>query len=248
MFKNILVGFFLFLGFYANAQTIDPIEIDRPDQTECPAIVPVGMFQMENGFNFEKVDADSTTLLLPSSLLKVGIYNNFELRLITEFTIQETLTEKTIGLKPIYFGFKIKICEEKGWLPKTSLITHILLPKFASEDLKTNYAAPKFRFTMQHTLTEKIGISYNLGTEWSGETAEKAFIYTLTSSYKINKKWGSYLEIYGFIPDNQNPDHRYDGGFTYLLNNNVIFDLSGGFGITANAPRSYISLGFSFRV
>ena len=117
MFKNILVGLILFLGFYANAQTIDPIEIDRPDQTECPAIVPVGMFQMENGFNFEKVDVDSTTLLLPSSLLKVGIYNNFELRLITEFTIQETLTEKIIGLKPIYLGFKIKICEEKGWLP-----------------------------------------------------------------------------------------------------------------------------------
>ena len=36
------------------SQTTEPIQADRPDQTETPAIVPKGMFQTETGFTFQK--------------------------------------------------------------------------------------------------------------------------------------------------------------------------------------------------
>lgn len=230
------------------SQELEPIEIDRPDQTECPSIVPKGIFQMENGFNFEKLDTNSSSYLLPTSLWKVGINDNLELRLITEFIIDNSNKEKFIGLKPIFVGLKIKICEEKGIIPKTSLIAHLLLPKVASEKFKVENSAPKFRFTMQHTLSDKISLSYNLGAEWNGETPETTLIYTLTTGFKLTEKVGAYTEIYGFAPQNDKPDHRCDGGFTYLISNNVIADISGGFGISHNAPKHYISLGFSFRI
>lgn len=245
-FKIILV--ILLFSILSFSQSKDPIEIDRPDQTECPFIVPKGMFQMENGFNFEKVDNDSNSFLIPTSLWKVGINENLELRLITEFVIESTNIEKNIGIKPVFIGLKVKICEEKGIIPKTSLIAHLLLPKLASEKFKTDFVAPKFRFTMKHTLSEMVSLSYNLGAEWDGETPNPTYIYSFTTGFKLSNKIGTYAEIYGFATQNEKPDHRCDGGFTYLISNDIIADVSGGFGLTENAPKYYISLGFSFRI
>lgn len=230
------------------AQTTDPIQADRPDQTETPAIVPKGMFQAEIGFTFQKNNADSKSNSLPSALWKYGLNENFELRLITEFVSEKNFGVKSDGFTPILIGMKVKICEEKGIIPKTSLIGHIGLPNAASSRYKNDFVAPEFRFTMQHTLSDKFSLGYNLGCEWDGMTPETTFIYTLTTGYSINKKMGCYAEIFGFAPEKDQADHSVDGGFTYLINNNFMLDLSSGVGITDNAPDYYLAVGCSFRI
>ncbi|MBF6609373.1 MAG: transporter, partial [Flavobacterium sp.] len=35
---------------------------------------------------------------------------------------------------------------------------------------------------------------------------------------------------------------------TYLLSNDFMLDVSGGFGLTDNAPDYFMALGFSFRI
>lgn len=54
--KSKIVLVFLFISASIYAQEIEPIQADRPDQTETPAIVPKGMFQVETGFTFQKND------------------------------------------------------------------------------------------------------------------------------------------------------------------------------------------------
>ena len=103
----------------------EPIQCDRPDQTETPSIVPKGMFQVEMGFTFQKNDKISNTNSLPSVLWKYGVNENFELRLITEFVSEKINDEKSSGLTPVLIGFKVKLCEEKGIIPKTSFIGHV---------------------------------------------------------------------------------------------------------------------------
>lgn len=237
------------LGIYSiQAQTIEPIQADRPDQTETPAIVPKGMFQVETGFTFQKEETNYKTKSLPTTLWKYGVNENFELRLITEFLSEEINDENFDGLSPILIGFKVKLADEKGIVPKTSFIAHIGLPNAASTRYKTDFFAPQFRFVMQHTLSDKLSLSYNLGSEWDGFSAEPTFIYTLTTGYSITKKVGSYIELFGFAPQNSKANHSFDGGITYLINNNFMLDLSSGIGITDNAPEHYIALGFSFRI
>lgn len=230
------------------AQSSEPIQADRPDQTETPAIVPNGMFQMETGFTFQKNEAHNNTFSLPSTLWKYGVNENFELRLITEYVTEKISNTKSSGFTPVYIGFKVKLVEEKGIVPKTSFIGHISLPNAASTIYKTDYTATEFRFTMQHTLSKKLSLGYNLGAEWDGFTAEPTFIYTLTTGYPISEKMGSYIELFGFAPQKDVANHNFDGGVTYLINNNFMLDLSAGFGITDNAPDHYIALGFSFRI
>lgn len=244
--KTLLLILFISTSIYS--QNSKPIEADRPDQTETPSIVPKGMFQVETGFTFQKNNDRNTTFSLPTTLWKYGVNENFELRLITEFASEKIEDENTNGLLPVYVGFKVKLSEEKGIIPKTSFIAHISLPNAASTNYKTDNFAPEFRFVMQHTLSEKFSFSYNLGAEWDGFIAEPTFIYTLTTGYSITKKMGSYIELFGFAPQNDKANHNVDGGITYLINNNFMLDLSGGYGITSNAPKHYVAFGFSFRI
>jgi hypothetical protein len=243
--KNI---FFLFLCGTLAAQNIEPIQADRPDQTETPALTPTGMFQVETGLTYQKNDKSSATSSLPSTLWKYGVNENFELRCITEYVFDKSVDTYSSGLNPILIGCKIKIAEEKGIFPKTSFIGHIIIPKLASTAYKANFFAPEFRFVMQHTISDKMSLSYNLGGEWDGFSPEPTMIYTLTTGYAITSKIGSYIELFGFIPQNNKSNHNFDGGFTYLINNNFMLDLSSGVGITSNAPDYYFSFGFSFRI
>lgn len=244
-----IVLFILTFGnISAQEEKKEPIETDRPDQTETPSIVPKGMFQMETGFGFERVDGSSENFVVPTSLLKYGLNGTFEFRLIAEFSTDKTDGTTISGLSPILVGFKVAIAEEKGIWPKTSLIGHLSIPEFASDEFKTAYYAPMFRFTMQHTLSDKINLGYNLGAEWDGETPEPTFIYTLTTGISLSEKTGCFVELYGFAPQKDTAEHRFDAGFTYLISDNFMIDASGGFGITENAPDYFAAAGFSFRL
>lgn len=225
-----------------------PIQTDRPDQTETPFTVPKNHFQSENGFNYEKVDGNEKTLLYPSMLFKFGLTETLEFGLISELTTVRSGGSSTTGLTPLTLRFKKLLFEEKGILPTASFIGYLGLPNTSSAAFKTTYFAPAFRFTMQHTLSEKLTLSYNLGAEWDGETAEPVFIYTLATGMSITEKVGCYVELYGFLPQRSKADHRADGGFTYLLKHNIQLDLSGGVGISNNSPEYFGSLGFSFRL
>lgn len=230
-----------------NAQNSEPIQLDRPDQTECPFITPKKFIQVECGINAEKVNSTEQSYSMPTILWKYGINEKIELRLITELNSIHSKTVQQTGLNPVTIGFKTSLWEESDWIPKASFIGHITSADLGSESFHTNYIAPSFRFTFQHTLTDKLIVAYNLGAEWNGENADQSYIYTLTTGYSINQHLGCYAELYGFLPKNSRADHRVDGGFTYLLSHHIITDLSGGVGITSNAPLAYVSLGFSFR-
>ncbi|MFM9824503.1 transporter [Flavobacterium sp.] len=246
--KTILLFFFLFLIQYGSfAQELPSIQTDRPDQTECPFIVPIHYFQLENGFTYEKKNTESSQIVTPTILTRFGINDHFELRLITEYSIEDDFSNNISGINPILIGLKTRLFEEKGLIPLTSFIGHIVIPKAGSKNFQTLYYAPEFRFTMQHTLSKKQSLSYNFGAEWNGETAEPTFIYTLTSGYSLTGKIGCYIEFYGFVPQIEKPDHRLDAGFTYLFNPNHQFDISGGFGLSKISPEYYLALGYSFR-
>src|SRR5687767_7409305 len=117
---------FLFLNYMAtynilaqkdSTMIVAPIETDRPDQTETASIVPKGYFQMENGFSIERT-YPGYVYTHPSTLWKIGVNENFELRVITEYiNIQLDPNPKVDGLLPVQVGFKSKLLDQKGIIP-----------------------------------------------------------------------------------------------------------------------------------
>lgn len=231
------------------ALLISPIEADRPDQTETASLVPKGYFQMENGFSIEDTEP-GFIYTHPSTLWKIGVSESFELRVITEYiNIQLDPNPNVDGLLPIKVGFKSKFFEQNGVIPKTSIIGHISLPGVASKHFQQTYFAPELRLAFQHSLGDRYAIGYNFGAEWDGETPRPDFIYTLSLGVGLFHGLSIYGELYGSMPQQleDDADLRVDGGFTYLISNDVLVDISGGIGITDNAPEKYIAVGLSYR-
>ncbi len=226
-----------------------PIETDRPDQTETASLVPKGYFQLESGFSIE--DTEPGFLYThPSSLLKFGVSENFELRVIAEYiNIQREPNPNVDGLLPVRVGLKTKLFEQNGIIPKAALIAHISLPGIASELFRETYFAPDLRLAFLHAF-DRLSVSYNVGAEWNGETPRPDFIYSLAVGANIVGGLGIYVEGYGSVPQQREEDNRLrmDAGLTYLITHDVMVDLSGGIGLTDNAPEKYVALGLSFRL
>ncbi len=241
---------FIFFGYQLNAQEIQPIQTDRPDQTESPSITPKHQLQMEIGFVYEQENSTTRNFTYPNVLTKFGLSDRVELRLVTDYggsNMKLNNTElSSTSFNPTLIGCKVAFCDEKGIRPKTSFILHLGLPFLASKSFKSNQVFTTYRFLMQHTLNDKMSLSYNLGAEWDGVTAQPTGIYTLALGYGISSKIGSYIELYG-SHQGKVTTHQYDMGFTYLISSDIQLDVSGGVGITKNAPDYFVGCGISFR-
>jgi hypothetical protein len=242
---------FFIIGISAAQQT-GRMETDRPDQTESPVITKKNYIQAEWGFNIER-DNKLKTFVHPTVLWKFGASTRFEFRLITESITQETPlfipvgNDFISGILPIQLGGKISLWEEKGLLPKTSFIFHVAPSKFGSKKFHTDKWSPNFRFTMNHTLSETVGLGYNIGAEWDGFSNTPSWVYTLAPGFNIGKNGYGYVEAFGSITKNQSPSHALDAGLAYYFSDNSKIDFSSGIGLSEAATDWYCAIGYSFR-
>ena len=241
--------FFQLIAF-GQANELPPIVLDRPDLTESPFLTPKGYVQVEAGLLAQKTPA-SIDFKTPTVLFKYGLTKKFELRLIAEMNWTD-VGNNNFGIPPVWIGFKSSLIDEKGIVPQVSFIGHLALDEIATSTYKANHIAPKFRFVFQHTLSKKFSIGYNAGMEWDGATADPALIYTLTGGYAITDKFGCFVELFGDKNKNAAVSTNADGGFTFLVNNNAMADISGGLrlsgpGLTSIGSEFFISMGYSFR-
>jgi hypothetical protein len=64
------------------------METDRPDQTEASSTVEKKRLQIESGVLIEFVDKgeiNSRSILLPTTLIRLGVSDHFELRILSQY-------------------------------------------------------------------------------------------------------------------------------------------------------------------
>ena len=227
-----------------------PLEADRPDQTETPAIVPTGWYQFEGGYAREWSGHGSAFAeTAPTVLSKLGLARWAELRLITEWTALHPMVSNESagsGVLPVEVGAKFRLLEERGLRPCISLLGHVGLPFLSSNAFRTRSTFGNFRFTLQHTLSDRFSLGYNLGAEWDGYRSTASGVYTLTVASQATTKLSVFVEAYGFVNDMDAADHRLDGGLTLRIGPDVLLDTSSGFSLGERCW--FVSLGLSFRV
>jgi hypothetical protein len=247
------------ISFEIQAQETDiesPLVTDRPDATEASSTVGAGVLQIETGgfYNsFEENNFKMETLGYNTTLVRYGIFENVEFRLgwnfeETQFSSGGTKNPNVLsGFSPLLAGAKIDIAKEDDWKPEIALIGHVFLPLTAGDDYKPETTGADFRFSLSHTLSEKSSIGYNVGAQWGNDSPEIAYIYTLAYGYSITDAFGFYAEVYGDLPENNQANHFWDAGLTYLVNNNLQLDATVGSSIT-KGQDILLSAGLSYRI
>lgn len=68
--------------------------------------------------------------------------------------------------------------------------------------------------------------------------------------YKLTEKWGTYIEYFGFVPASKDGPNKsfFDGGFTYLVNDDLQLDARAGIGaFNGESPDYFVGIGMSWR-
>jgi len=257
---NLLQRFTLvaMLGCAATAAAQDsPGEMitDRPDQTESSSVVAPKHVQIETGLTYSEGD-DSRALEIPTTLLRVGVVDRLELRIGLPAYGAEFAGDDTDGVTDSEIGAKVFLFEEQGPRPQAAVLFGTTLPTGGGE-FTSDRADPSFRFAFSHTLTDRIGLGYNVGMAW--ETQESAsgnestftnFQYTIAAGFGLTDKLGAFVELFGDAPLSGPDDdaHSLDGGFTYLLRENLQLDAAAGVGLNDEADDWFVTAGLSVRL
>lgn len=256
--KNILIAFILSIhSIFAQNDSLPDFSSDRPTQTISPFLVGKGFFQIETGAIYNKrndASTESKELGLASTLLRYGILQNLELRLESGFkstrfdSVNVDYDSAFSGLGAVTAGFKVFICNEKGIRPALAIVGSITLRHLGNESYAPTYSFPVGNLAASHTLTKRLSLAYNIGFAYNGSNADGYFIYSVFTGYKISKKWWSFVELYGNFDHGDFPNHKLDGGFTYLVGRNLQIDFTGGYGLDTDVNRFFINGGISWRI
>jgi hypothetical protein len=101
----------------------------------------------------------------------------------------------------------------------------------------------------------------NLRDDWAARIAERlvppsidhdtlsVFEYTATVGMSLTERLSMYVELFGEVPLSATggPMHYADGGFTFLVRDNLQLDLEGGVGLNDSSSDWFIGMGVSVR-
>ncbi len=102
------------------AQGTEPINTDRPDQSDGTYILPTKMIQIESGIIFSQTDRQLSDII-QTSMLRYGIAKKWELRLLTNegFSGIPVIAKNSFGFYPITLSAKHALVDQKGMIPGT---------------------------------------------------------------------------------------------------------------------------------
>lgn len=258
LLKTLVFAFLLASTTFAFAQedtSLGPLITDRPDATESPTAVAKRFLQVETGAFYESFEDNNfrtEDFTLNTMLVRYGLLDNLELRLGYNYTDSKTRFDgdeiaSVTSFSPLLLGFKTTIAKENGAMPEIGFLGHLNLPFSVKKELRPENTGVDFRFSFAHTLNEKSSLSYNIGAAWENDNPEAAYLYTIAYGYSLTNKIGAYIEFYGDFPENNKANHFWDAGLTYLISNNVQFDVTVGSSIT-KGQDILVSTGVSFRI
>lgn len=254
--------FCCFFSSFLCAQEIRELATDRPGLgSDAPITVPRGYLQVEAGFQMDRdrfrqggEEVQLTAWSYPTTLFRYGILDRWEFRMAFDaLTVNRRLTDRgvsrsTDGLSALSLGSKVMLTEESGWLPYMSLQFGLSLAGTGSNAFETRYTQPTITWLMTKSVTDDLSVTVNLGTAWEDDSPAAIYSYALSMDMALAGNLGAFLEFYGDLPELGRNAHAVNYGLTYLLQENLQFDISSGVGLVDEATDYFIGLGISGRI
>ena len=235
----------------------EPLVTDRPDFTEASSTVGQGVAQIELGYTYAHDDDGTTTTkthVYPETLLRYGMLRNWlELRVGWTYLNQSEGAIDTSGGSDLYLGFKLGLTPQDGPCPEMALIPQMFVPT-GDRDVTADEVLPGLNWIYGWEINDFFSTAgstqFNRVTDDATAEAFTMWAQSWTVAYSLTDRLGGYTEYFGLYPhsaDTARPENYFNGGFTYLINNDVQWDIRGGVGLDDNADDYFAGSGLSIR-
>lgn len=233
---------------YTVASFSQQIITDRPDQTESSSTIPIGSLQIEMGLVASTLEDNKLNSFAgPSTLIRYGLTKGIELRIFNQYESHKLElfdeTNKVSGLSDLELGVKVQLFKKEGVNTEIAFLSHAIIPT-AKDELSNGKMGTINKLSISHSLSEKIGLGYNVGYDYVSQI--HSFTYSVALGFSFADNFGGYIEPYGIYGEQGFFESYFDAGLTYLLKDNFQLDISYGLGM--NNDLQYFSAGFSWNI
>ncbi len=238
-----------------------PLVTDRPDFTEASSTVGRGVRQLEFGYTYQ-YDNDGTSTVRSHSvgepLLRWGIGADWlELRIGWNYGEETTrsggMRSLQTGAEDLYLGFKIALTPQECLLPEMAIIPQMTVPT-GSAPFQADNVLPGVNWIYAWEVNDCISTAgssqFNRAEDAVTGNSYVEFAQSWTIGYSLTESLGAYTEWYALIPtsaDTALPEHYFNGGFTYLVHDNLQLDIRAGVGLNESAADYFVGSGASYR-
>lgn len=235
----------------------DPLVTDRPDFTEASSTVGRGVTQFEIGYTYFSDEANGTrseSHSYPEVLLRQGLFRDWlELRIAYNAGSVNDGIATTNGSEDLYVGAKIGLTPQRGLLPEMAIIPQATLDTGSAgftdgESLfGTNWV---YSWELSDTVSLAGSTQFNRVIDGRTTNEYTQWAQSTAIGKSITEEIGTYLEWYAFFPDNADSDgveHYLNGGFSYLISDNIQWDIRAGLGLNDRSQDFFTGTGLSIR-
>lgn len=240
----------------------EPLVTDRPDFTEASSTVGLGRVQLEAGYTYV-FDEEGPNSFKGNSfgepLFRIGMFAEwFELRLFWNYLEEETLAggirTKRDGADDFSVGTKIALTEQCGVLPESGIIFQMGVPT-GGRSFTADETMPGAVYLYTWEISDSFSIAGNTGINRALDDIGEFYTeysQSFSAGFGLTDRVGAYVEWFGFFPEGADApgtgaEHFLNGGFTYLVNNDLQLDVRAGYGLNSRADDFFTGAGFAVR-
>jgi len=234
----------------------EPLVTDRPDFTEASVTVGRGVLQIEAGYTYAYDRSGVVTHSYPECLFRYGIFAEWlELRIGQSVAGEDDgLLINNSGAEDLYLGLKIGLTPQEGWLPEMAIVPQMTLPT-GHDDFSDDQVLPGvnwlYGWDINDVLSTAGSTQFNSTVDEGSDRVFTEWAQSWTVGYSLTEQLGAYTEWFAFFPqsaDTAKPEHYFNGGFTYLLTDNIQWDIRAGVGLNSAADDYFVGSGLSVRI
>ncbi len=247
--KHFCTGLFFLLPVFLIAQYRPTIVSGRPGQSIGALTVGRGVYQVQTGLNLDWAGTsdDRLTQVTETTDLRIGLSERFELSALIAGASAEVATPTgrryDRGFSDTQVGGRYSFFEQDGWRPTLAVRGHVLLT-LQDEDFRRRNPGANVIVVAEWGLTDLLALTANLSRTWTGDDS-RSTDYITTLGFALSDRWSSFVEVYGGLSGEVTAN--YDGGFAYLVADDLSLDLSAGWDGGDGINSYFLDFGVSFR-
>lgn len=233
----------LLLGVAAQAQ--ENINTERPGFSSSPLTLDHRRWQLEAGYQYQRVNSNLDAQTLPLLLLRYGAGERAEVQFSwAGFSRIDAGPRDINGASDASIGVKWQLTDDAATTP-VGVFASLSLP-VGDNELSSDEVDPTLGLFWAHNGRVKL-FGTVLLSEFDDET-------TIGNALGINlpvssrcRGCGAYVEYFGNYPEGGGPQHNLNGGMTFLRSADLQFDVHVGLGLNDRAPDSFVGVGAAYR-
>ena len=248
MIIRTILTLFLIMVFqhFVNAQFNESIRTGRPGQGVGSYAVGKRVIQMQTGFDIGgDLKGKDYKYSYLSTNIRFGLLEKFEINSAWAYQKEKSSSVSVSGISLSSIGARIHLLNPTKKLPSIGLQLSAITP-FRTGDYIAKGIGLKGLLSATKKTSNNSNLLFNLLYNKPTNNTE-FWNYVINYAYNISNKWGLFIENYAIFTADRF-DNYWDTGFSYLVNNNLQLDASGGTSLNEAVPNFFISIGFSGRI